>query len=119
MSTRKNKPEDVKVIFDVDKPTDFYRWATPILLHIIKYGKEMKKPPFKTHVHRAVFRKVIGQMMCMGYWAVEEGLSDEDKITVYKWYETWGKDTAPDVDLVIHQWENILTRWYDELAEGK
>lgn len=118
MPTRTETPECVADVFDIDNPADFYRWATPILLHIIKYGKVMRAPPFKNQLHREVFRKVIMQMMTWGFWRVSEGLGDEDLAVVDKWLNTRDTDETPEVDWVLVSWEEILYKWYAELEKG-
>lgn len=119
MPARANTPDCVEDVFDVDNPADFYRWATPILLHVIKYGKQMRAPPFKMQLHRAVFRQVLMEMMTMGFWKVLEGLGDEEQAAVDKWLATRDTDETPMVDWVLVSWEGILSRWYEELEKGE
>jgi hypothetical protein len=119
MSTREDDAKYVKDNFDIDNPTEFYRWATPILLHVLKYGKGMRPSRFKINVHRAVFRQVLMQMTAWGFWKVLEGLSDEDTLVVNKWLATHDTDEFRGAAWMSLNFENILWKWYEELERGE
>ena len=109
--------------FDVSNDADFYRWATPIILYLIKHGEVM--PPSQSQLHREVFRKVLERMWTTPFPRLLSAVSDfssECKLQIASFQAS--AETRTVIDNISSSWPEPLTQvletgdWYPERGLG-